>query len=129
MLKLFRRVIGMAVYCLEILTRPQPMQRSERERKLHAAELKGLRIYDYRSCPSSLALRRALHRLNLDIQYCDIRKCPVHLDALLAQYGRIHVPLLRIDSPHGPQWLDDVQQIIQYLNQRFDPALERNVVA
>jgi Glutathione S-transferase len=122
MLKLVRRCIGLAVHCLEVMTRPEPIVRSERERKLLAQEVKGLRLYDYRGCPFSFNVRRTLHRLNLDIPYCDIRKCQVHHDDLLSKYGRIHVPVLRIDTADGVQWLDDSQQIIQYLNQRFAPA-------
>jgi glutaredoxin len=129
MLMLVRRAIGMVVRCLEIVTRPQPVVRTEREQKWLVQEVKNLRIYDYRGCPSSFSLRRTLRKLGLDITYCDIRKCHLHQKDLLSQFGRIHVPLLRIDTPDGPQWLDDAQQIIQYLNQRFGPAHQQDVVA
>ena len=69
MLKLFRRVVGVVVNFVYWLTRPKAIERSEQERKLLAQEVKSLRVYDYRGCPSSLKLRRALYRLNLGIQF------------------------------------------------------------
>lgn len=91
-----------------------------------AQAVKSLRIYDYKGCPRSLKLRHTLHRLNLDIQYCDISSSQIHQNNLLTQYGHLHAPCLRIEENQTVQWLDDAQQIIQYLNQRFDaPVAER----
>ncbi|MEY4640958.1 MAG: hypothetical protein RLZZ227_952 [Pseudomonadota bacterium] len=114
-----RRTLGKAVNLVGWFTRPEPIARTEQEMKLLAPALKMLRLYDYRSCPKSLKLRHEIHRLNLDIEYCDIRDSQVHRDNLLSQFGRIHAPCLRIDDQHGPRWLDDCEQIIQYLNARF----------
>jgi hypothetical protein len=114
-----RRTLGQAVNLIGWFTRPEPIVRTEQEQKLLAPALKMLRLYDYRSCPKSLKLRHEIHRLNLDIEYCDIRDCQVHRDNLVAQYGRMHAPCLRIEEQHGVRWLDDCDQIIQYLNERF----------
>lgn len=118
----FRRCIGLVVKVVAWCTRPGQLQRSTQERRWLAAELKGLRLYDYRGCPRSLALRHELHRLSLDIEYCDIQRCQVHQDNLLAQLGRLHAPCLRIEDSQGVRWLDDPEQIIAYLRQRFDPT-------
>jgi glutaredoxin len=120
--QIVRRTVGHAVNLIGWFTRPEQIQRSEQERKQFAPLLKGLRIYDYKGCPSSLKLRHALHRLNLDIEYCDIRKCQVHCDNLLAQYGRLHAPCLRIEENQAVRWLDEPDQIIHYLEQRFAPV-------
>ena len=114
-----RRTVGQAVNLFGWLTRPEPLYRSEQERKLLAPVLKGLRLYDYKTCPQSLKLRQELYRLNIDLEYCDIRSCEIHRNNLLAQLGRIHAPCLRIEDAHGVRWLDDCEQIIQYLNERF----------
>lgn len=125
-----RRTVGHAVNLFGWLTRPEPIARTEQERKLLAPALKGLRLYDYRTCPNSLKLRHELHRLNIDLEYCDIRDCEIHRDNLLAQFGRLHAPCLRIESAQGVRWLDDCEQIIQYLNERFAPrAVEVESVA
>lgn len=122
---LIRRIAGVVVNLIGRFTRPKPIERSEQERKLLARELKRLRVYDYPSCPSSIRLRHTLHRLNLDIQYCDIRKCQVHRDNLLSELGRVHAPCLRIEENQKVQWLDEPEQIIHYLNKRFDPAINQ----
>lgn len=121
----FRRITGFAVNLFGWLNRPAPLQRSEQERKSLSSEIKRLRVYDYPSCPSSLKLRHALYRLNLDIQYCDIRKCQIHRDNLLSEFGRVHAPCLRIEENQTVQWLDEPEQIIHYLNQRFAPVTEQ----
>jgi glutaredoxin len=119
---LLRRLAGLAVGVAGWLTRPTPIERSPQELRLLAGEIKRLRIYDYPNCPRSLKLRQTLHRLNLDIQYCDIRKCQVHRDNLLAELGRVDAPCLRIEDAGRVSWLCDAEQIVAYLNQRFDPA-------
>lgn len=118
----FRRLAGLTVNLIGWFSRPTPIERSAQERKFLAGEVKRLRVYDYPSCPSSLRVRQALHRLNLDIQYCDIRKCQIHRDNLLAEFGRVHAPCLRIDEGQSIRWLDDPAEIVAYLNQRFDSS-------
>jgi glutaredoxin len=121
----FRRIAGFLVNFIGFFTRPVPLVRSEHERRQLSRDIKALRVYDYPTCPSSLKLRHTLHRLNLGIQYCDIRKCQVHRDNLLAELGRVHAPCLRIENNQQVQWLDEPEQIIHYLNQRFDPVAQQ----
>ena len=129
MIQISRRLVGHTVNIIAWLTRPAQIQRNEQERKLLANELKSLRIYDYKGCPKSLKLRQALHRLNLDIEYCDIRVCQVHRDNLLAQFGRLHAPCLRIEEGQSVRWLDESEQIIRYLNQRFPSSPAQSLPA
>lgn len=129
MIIVFRRIAGFTINLIGWFSRPVRLQRSEQERKVLSSEVKRLRVYDYPTCPSSLKLRHTLHHLNLDIQYCDIRKCQVHRDNLLSEFGRVHAPCLRIEENQTVQWLDEPQQIIHYLNQRFAPANEREIRA
>lgn len=125
-----RRTVGHAVNLFGWLTRPEPIFRTEQDRKRLAPALKGLRLYDYKTCPKSLKLRNELHRLNIDLDYCDIRSSEIHRNTLLAQFGRIHAPCLRIEEPHGVRWLDEPEQIIHYLNQHFaGPSLATESIA
>ena len=129
MSKAVRLIVGFFVGFFGWMTRPAQIQRSEQDRKMLAQAVKSLRIYDYKGCPRSLKLRHALHRLNLDIQYCDISSSQIHQNNLLTQYGRLHAPCLRIEENQTVQWLDDSGQIIQYLNQRFDTAVVERLPA
>lgn len=125
-----RRTVGHAVNLFGWLTRPEPIARTEQERRQLASALRGLRLYDYKTCPKSLKLRHELHRLNIDLEYCDIRACEIHRTNLLQQFGRLHAPCLRIEDAQGVRWLDDVDQIIHYLNERFAPvAVEAESIA
>jgi glutaredoxin len=129
MTTIMRRSIGVVVHLLSLMTRPVQIQRSEQELKLLAQELKHLRLYDYKGCPSSLKVHHTLHRLNLDIQYCDIRKCQIHSDYLLSQHGRLQAPCLRIENADGVTWVNGPEAIIQYLVTHFDPQLPENAAA
>ena len=129
MSKAVRRIVCLFVSVFGWLTRPSQIQRSEQDRKMLAQAVKSLRIYDYKGCPRSLKLRHALHRLNLDIEYCDISSSLIHQNNLLTQYGRLHAPCLRIEENQSVQWLDDSRQIIQYLNQRFDTTVAERLPA
>jgi glutaredoxin len=129
MSKAVRSIVGFVVGIFGWATRPAQIQRSEQERKMLAQAVKSLRIYDYKGCPRSLKLRHTLHRLNLDIQYCDISSSRIHQNNLLTQYGRLHAPCLRIEENQTVQWLDDAGQIIQYLNQRFETAVAERLPA
>jgi glutaredoxin len=117
-----RRTVGHAVNLIGWFTRPEPIVRTEQDMKLLAPALKLLRLYDYKSCPKSLKLRHKIYRLNIDLEYCDIRDCQVHRSNLLSQRGRLSAPCLRIEEQHGVRWLDEPEQIIQYLNERFAPG-------
>lgn len=124
-----RRSLGVAIELFTLLTRPAQIQRSGQEKKALLQELKYLRLYDYAGCPSSRTVRHTLHRLNLNIQYCDIRKCQVHSDDLLAQHGQLRAPCLRIESVNGVQWLDQPEAIVDFLVNRFDPTFSQQAVA
>jgi glutaredoxin len=129
MTRIMRRSIGVVVHLLSLMTRPVQLQRTEQELRLLAQDLKRLSLYDYKGCPASLKVHHTLYRLNLDIQYCDIRKCQIHSDFLLSQHGRLHAPSLRIENPDGVEWINDPDAIIEYLVARFDPQYAENVAA
>ena len=50
-------------------------------------------------------------------------------DNLLAQFGRLHAPCLRVEEKHSVRWLDEPEQIIHYLNQRFGDSPARALQA
>ena len=129
MTRIMRRNIGVVVHLLSLMTRPVQIARSEQELRLLAQELKHLRLYDYKGCPDSMRVHHTLHRLNLDVQYCDIRRRQVHCDDLLSQYGSLHAPCLRVESPTGVQWIDQPDEIIRYLVEHFDPQVTQGAAA
>ena len=120
MTKVLRRIVGYFVVMISWLTKPAKIERDKDVQKSLDKEAQSLRVYDYKGCPASMRVRQTIHRLNVDIQLCDIRTCQVHRDNLLSQFGNLQAPCLRIEEGQNVQWLDEPTEIIHYLNQRFD---------
>lgn len=104
---------------IDWLTRPAPMQRSAGELKLLAREVRGLALYDCKTCPDCIRARRAIHQLNMPLERRDIGKSPVYRDDLLAGIGQIRTPCLRIEQNGQVHWIEEPGAIIDYLNRRF----------
>lgn len=100
-------------------SRPEKMRRTEKESKLLAKETSGISLYDYKWCAASLKARHEIYYLNIEIERRDIQRCSVHQDNLLAQFGRLKAPCLRIEEQGKIQWLDEPDEIVHYLHQRF----------
>ena len=120
-LKLLRDGLGRTIVFFDYVTRPKPMHRSPEEQALVNKAAGGLILYQFYACPFCVKTRRAIHRLNLPITTRDARNDPTHRAALEAGGGKIKVPCLRIDENDESRWLYESNEIIAYLNQRFDP--------
>lgn len=79
-----------------------------------------LALYQFRSCPFCIKVRREMTRLDLPIEVRDAQLDPEHRDALKAGGGRVKVPCLRITHEDGQvEWLYESDDIIAYLRRRF----------
>jgi len=76
-----------------------------------------LALYHYDSCPYCRRVRTAIDRLGLAVELRDIDENPEHLRALMAARGRRTVPVLRIASEEGAQWMPESADIVRYLEQ------------
>ena len=77
-------------------------------------------LYHFESCPYCALVRRAMQRLDLDVEMRDIRTDPKHWDELVAARGRGTVPILKIDSPDGTErWMPESADIVQYLDKTY----------
>ena len=120
-LKLLREGLGRIIVFFDYVTRPKPMHRSPEEQALVNKAAGRLTLYQFYACPFCVKTRRAIHRLNLPITTRDAQNDPTHRAALEAGGGKIKVPCLRIDEDDESRWLYESNEIIAYLNQRFDP--------
>ena len=121
LVKLIREGLGRAIVFTSFITRPKPIQRSESSQALVNEACEKLSLYQFYACPFCVKVRRAIHRLNLPIEYRDTQKAPFR-EELEAQGGRIKVPCLRIESDSGVQWMYESNDIIAYLEQSFSEA-------
>jgi hypothetical protein len=120
MLKLiFRKAVDTFLNILDSLHSPQPIVRSEEESRKLAKATSGIALYDYKGCFASRRARQEIRRLNIDIERRDIGKCSIHQDNLLAEYGELKAPCLRIEEKGEVQWIDKPEKILFYLHDRF----------
>ena len=121
LLKLLREGMGRTIVFVDYVTRPKPVQCSPEDRAQVEKAAQSLSLYQFYACPFCIKTRRAIHRLNLPIPTRDAQNGQEHRAALEAGGGRIKVPCLRIDENGESNWIYESNEIITYLNQRFDP--------
>ncbi len=121
LLKLLREGMGRTIVFVDYVTRPKPVQRSPEDRAQVEKAAQSLSLYQFYACPFCIKTRHAIHGLNLPISTRDAQNDQGHRAALEAGGGKIKVPCLRIDENGESTWIYESNEIIAYLNQRFDP--------
>jgi len=82
-----------------------------------------LSLYHFDACPFCVRVRRALDRLGVEVELCDVQDEPRHMGALVAARGKRTVPVLRIAGADGrDQWMPESSDIVKYLERRFGAA-------
>ncbi|MGA1740775.1 MAG: glutaredoxin [Pseudohongiellaceae bacterium] len=115
-----RKIIDSFLSLFDWFNRPQPIARSEEESRKLAKATSGLALYDYKGCMASRKTRHEIRRLNIDIERRDIGKCTIHQDNLLAEFGKLKAPCLRIEEKGEVHWIDEPEKIVFFLHDRFD---------
>ena len=78
-----------------------------------------LALYHYDTCPYCVRVRYALSKLGVEVELRNIHRDPKHLADLVAARGRETVPVLRITSGAGDEWMGESRDIVRYLEGRF----------
>lgn len=117
-----RIILGPFVLLWEALSTPKPVTRSAEEQAQVDAQTKQLALYQFRTCPFCIKVRREMNRLGLKIELRDAQQAGQHRDALISGGGSAQVPCLRIsDDNGGERWMYESAEIIGYLQQQFAP--------
>jgi len=115
-----RIILGPFMLLGELLTTPKGMTRSPEEQQKVDVACKSLVLYQFRTCPFCIKVRKELKRLSLNIEKRDALKDPAARAELQENGGEIKVPCLCITNEHGHQtWLYESDDIIAYLHERF----------
>jgi len=126
LLKVFREGVGGLMAFVSYLTRPRKIKRDSLAQLEIDKQVQSMSVYQYFACPFCIKTRRAIHRLNIPLEYRDAQiRGGEHRTTLEREGGRIKVPCLRIDEGDQTTWLYESNDIIAYLNQQFDPAAKR----
>jgi len=120
MMKLIRWVLGKVILFLDRVFTPTAMQRSAQDQAKIDARTSSLMIYELKTCPFCVKVRRSMKRLNLKITLRDVANDPKAYQELMEGGKQDQVPCLRMVSPEGKvQWLYESSDIIQYLETEF----------
>jgi glutaredoxin len=117
-MKVIRYIVGKILLFLNSLTLPSPVKRDSVDQKRVETELKKYSLYQYMACPFCIKVRRALHRLNLQMEIRDAKEAPHKADLNLGG-GRSMVPCLRIEEDGQVNWMYESSEIITFLDQKF----------
>jgi len=118
-LRLIRWPLGQLILLIDRLTAPRPPQRDAQAQAQIDAATRGLALYQFRTCPFCVKVRRAMRRLGLNIETRDARSDPHWRAQLLTEGGRLQVPCLYVpDAEDSGRWLYESDDIITYLEQR-----------
>lgn len=117
-----RRVLGPVVLGVERLTLPTPMVRSAEQQQQVDLATAQLRLFQYRTCPFCVKVRRQIHRMALKIELADVQHDAGNRAELLQGGGLVKVPCLCITSEQGSEWLYESDHIIAWLESRFGEA-------
>lgn len=115
-----RLVLAPVMLIAEKLSTPQAVERSEEEQAKVDAECENLALYQFRTCPFCIKVRKEIARLGLDIELRDAQLDPEHKKALQEGGGRVKVPCLKISHADGQdQWLYESADINAWLHKHF----------
>ena len=118
--KLLRIVLIPFMYLWEYATTPKGVVREAAAQQDVNRQCQNLALYQFKTCPFCIKVRREIKRLSLPVELRDAQKNQENRAALLQGGGQIKVPCLQIKDEQGNvQWLYESTAIIQYLHQRF----------
>jgi len=122
--KMFFRAIRILLHPVmllwELVTTPKGIVRTVAAQQEVDRQSRDLVLYQFKTCPFCIKVRREIKRLSLPIELRDAQHNQAWRAELLQGSGQIQVPCLQIKDDKGNvQWLIESGKINQYLHQRF----------
>ncbi len=121
--KVVHLVVGPILLIWDWLTSPKGVQRPLHHQQRIDEETRNLTLYQFRTCPFCIRVRRAIKRYSLNIETRDALKDISSRKQLLEGGGKIKVPCLKIvDSQGDVTWMYESATIIQHLEEQVIPV-------
>jgi len=118
--KTLRLIIGPVILFIDKITTPKGIKRPEEEQQKIDSEVTNLVLYQFKTCPFCIKVKRNNKRLSLNIETRDAQHNPTYREELLQGGGQIKVPCLKIvDEKGNDSWMYESDEILQYLQDRF----------
>ncbi|MGY8907668.1 glutaredoxin [Candidatus Njordibacter sp. Uisw_056] len=122
-MKVIRWVLGQIILILDFLTSPKAVVREAEEQRAIDDVTASMSMYQFKTCPFCVKVRRELKRHALHIELRDAKNDAELKAELVREGGRHKVPCLRIEKPdNSVQWLYESNDIIAYLKNQFNLA-------
>jgi glutathione S-transferase len=107
----------------EFISRPKGIVRQPGSQEQVDRQCGNIALYQYRTCPFCMKVRREMRRLSLNIATLDAQQEGKNRGDLVRGGGQAKVPCLKItDQAGNSQWLYESGAIIEYLRGRFAAA-------
>lgn len=113
-----RNSLGAIIVGIDRLTRPKQLERSPEQQAEVEKQLASMSIYQFRACPFCVKTRRAMHKLNLPVEYRNAKQSPWR-EELKEGGGKIQVPCLRIEENGESTWMYESSDIISHMKSLF----------
>jgi glutaredoxin len=118
--KTLRAALGPFMLLWEIINTPKGVVRPAQAQQQVDQQCRSLTLYQFKTCPFCIKVRREIKRLSLNIELRDAQHNAENRAALIEGGGKAQAPCLRITDEQGnSQWLYESSAIIQYLHKRF----------
>lgn len=118
--KAVRLIVGPILLLIERLTAPRGIVRTPEKQQSVDLATQQLLIYQFKTCPFCIKVRRECRRLSLRITMRDAQHDAAIREELNQATGKVQVPCLRITAPDGNvTWMLESNLIIAYLRARF----------
>ncbi len=115
-MRIIRQILGAIILLIDWIFTPRSIKREPELQAKIDEETRRLALYEFRSCPFCVKVRRALKRNTLSIDTRDVKRNDNYRDELLQGGGKIKVPCLRIEEQDGSvRWMYESRDIISYL--------------
>lgn len=118
--KSIRVLLGPVVLFVDFVTTPRGIKRPENEQQKIDQDASNLVLYQFKTCPFCIKVKRNNKRLSLKIETRDAQHNQAYREELLQGGGQIKVPCLKIvDNKGNDSWMYESDEIVQYLQGRF----------
>lgn len=118
--KALRLVLGPLLLLGERINMPKGVARPSDVQEKIDQQCKMIVLYQFKTCPFCLKVRRTINSLSLKIERRDAQHDSQNRADLLQGGGQIKVPCLRVTDGQGKShWIYESAVIIQYLQQHF----------
>ncbi|EHJ92032.1 glutaredoxin family protein [Vreelandella boliviensis] len=115
-----RLVLTPVMLISEKLSTPKSVERRPEEQAKVDIACQNLALYQFRTCPFCIKVRKEMARLGLNIERRDAQLDPAHKQALLEGGGKVKVPCLKITHDDGrEEWMYESDAINAWLHQQF----------